>query len=113
MQKNSQVSLPTTACYYNEVHKFQFFLIFSFLKLELTHFLDGGAAKTEERLKLEAFFLDDFVAKVWIIIFYILFWLASSVQDFLNAILQYGEVKQVELMNSEERYKYDLEKACR
>jgi hypothetical protein len=35
------------------------------------------------------------------------------VQDFLNAILQYGEVKQVELMNSEERYKYDLEKACR
>ena len=41
--------------------------------MELTHFLDGGAAKTEERLKLEAFFLDDFVAKVRIIIFYILF----------------------------------------
>ena len=32
--------------------------------MELTNFLDGGPAKTEERLKLESYFLDDFVAKV-------------------------------------------------
>jgi hypothetical protein len=68
----------TTACYYNEAQQLELtssnsFSSFLFLQSELTHFLDGGAAKTEERLKLEAFFLDDFVAKVRIIIFYILF----------------------------------------
>jgi hypothetical protein len=63
------ILLKLIKCRSAGAHKLQCLLIFSLLQMELTHFLDGGAAKTEERLKLEAFFLDDFVAKVWIIIF--------------------------------------------